>query len=52
MGDGGQKRIALDSNKERFVRIKGFLYVKKAAFEEFVSFLQKKSFWFVKMGSF
>ena len=27
MGCGVQKRIALDSNKERFVRIKGFLYV-------------------------
>ena len=32
MGGGGQKRIALDSNKERFV--------------------QKKGFWFVKMGGF
>ena len=34
MGGGGQKRVALDSSKERFVRIKGFLYVKKAAFED------------------
>ena len=32
MGCGGQKRIALDGNKERFV--------------------QKKDFWFVKMGIF
>ena len=32
MGGGGWKRVALDNNKERFVRIKGFLYVKKAAF--------------------
>ena len=31
---GGWKRVALDSNKERFVRIKGFLYVKKAVFED------------------
>ena len=34
MGSGGWKRVALDNNKERFVRIKGFLYVKKAAFED------------------
>ena len=34
MGGGGWKRVALDSNKERFVQIKGFLYVKKAAFED------------------
>ena len=33
-GGGGQKRVILDGNKERFVRIKGFLYVKKAAFED------------------
>ncbi len=32
MGGGGQKRIALDNNKERFVQIKGFLYVKKDGF--------------------
>ena len=31
-GSGGWKRVALDSNKERFV--------------------QKKDFWFVKMGIF
>ena len=29
MGCGGQKRIALDSKKERFVRIKGFLHIKR-----------------------
>ena len=34
MGGGGWKRVALDSNKERFGQIKGFLYVKKAAFED------------------
>ncbi|MGI6196732.1 MAG: hypothetical protein ACOYIO_06600 [Eubacteriales bacterium] len=33
MGSGGWKRFALDGYKERFVRKKGFLYVKKAAFE-------------------
>ena len=32
MGGGGWKRVALDSNKERFVRKKSFLYVKKAVF--------------------
>ena len=32
MGSGGWKRVAVDSNKERFV--------------------QKKDFWFVKMGIF
>ena len=29
MGGGGWKRIAFGGNKERFVRIKGFLHVKK-----------------------
>ena len=29
MGDGGWKRVALDSNKERLVQKKGFLYVKR-----------------------
>ena len=33
MGSGGWKRVALGGNEERFVRIKGFLYVKKAVFE-------------------
>ena len=28
MGGGGWKRVALGGNEERFVRIKGFLYVK------------------------
>ena len=32
MGGGGWKRVALGGNKERFVRIKGFLYVKKGGF--------------------
>ena len=30
MGDGGQKRIALDGNKERFVQKKNFWFAKKA----------------------
>ena len=29
MGDGGWKKVTLDSNKERFVQIKGFLSVKR-----------------------
>ena len=29
MGGGGWKRIALDSNKERFMEIKGFLHIKR-----------------------
>ena len=32
MGGGGWKRIAFGGNKERFVRIKGFWFVKKLAF--------------------
>ena len=29
MGCGGQKRIALDRNKKRYVQKKGFLYIKR-----------------------
>ena len=29
MRDGGWKKVALDNDKERFVRIKGFLYIKR-----------------------
>ena len=29
MGGGGWKRAVLDSNKERFVQKKGFLYIKR-----------------------
>ena len=32
MGGGGWKRAALGGNKERFVRIKGFFYIKKGGF--------------------
>ena len=32
MGDGGWKRATLDSNKERFVRKKGFWFVKIGIF--------------------
>ena len=32
MGSGGWKRVVLGGNKERFVRIKGFLNVKKGGF--------------------
>ena len=31
-GGGGQKRVILGRNKEKFVQIKGFLYVKKGGF--------------------
>ena len=34
MEGGGWERVALDGKKERFVRINGFLYVKKAVFED------------------
>ena len=34
MGGGGWKRVALDRNKKRFWQKKGFLHVKKAAFED------------------
>ena len=34
MGGGGQKRIALGGNQERFLQKKGFWYVKKAVFED------------------
>ena len=52
MGGGGQKRIALDSNKERFVRIKGFLYVKKAAFENSKKLFERAMFWLRKREAF
>ena len=32
MGGGGWKRVALDSNKERFVQKKSFWFAKKLAF--------------------
>ena len=44
MGGGGSKRIALDGNKERFVRKKGFLYVKKAAFEDSKKLFEQRCF--------
>ena len=53
MGDGGWKRDALGGNKEKFVQIKGFLYVKKAAFEDSSqSFLLTKTFWFAEKANF
>ena len=49
MGSGGQKRIALDSNKERFVQKKGFWFVKAGNFQvQLKSFRQKITFWFAK----
>ena len=44
MGSGGWKRFALDSNKERFVRIKGFWFAKKADFQLLKDQSIKKSF--------
>ena len=52
MGCGGQKRIALDGKKERFVRIKGFLYVKKAAFEGSKKLFERAVFWLRKREAF
>ena len=34
MGSGGQKRVALDGNKERFLRKKGFWFVKMEFFAD------------------
>ena len=52
MGCGGQKRVALDSNKERFVRTKGFLYVKKAVFEDSKKLFEQAVFWLRKREAF
>ena len=40
----GWKRIALDSNKERFARIESFWFVKKLAFSAHAKPTQKNSF--------
>ena len=52
MGGGGWKRIALDGNKERFVRKKGFLYVKKAAFEDSKKLFEQAVFCLRKREAF
>ena len=44
MGCGGQKRVSLDGNKERFVRIKGFLYVKRRLLRTVKSCSNKRCF--------
>ena len=44
MGCGGQKRIALDSKKERFVRIKGFLHIKRRFLRTVKSCSNKRCF--------
>ena len=45
MGSGGQKMIALDGNKERFVQKKGFLYVKRRLLRTFrKAFCKRKPF--------
>ena len=43
-GDGGWKRVSLDSNKERFLQKKGFLYVKKAVLRTVKSCSNKRCF--------
>ena len=45
MGDGGWKKVTLDSNKEGFVQIKSFLYVKKAVFEGSKKSFERAVFW-------
>mgnify|MGYP000210069430 CR=1 FL=1 len=52
MGDGGQKRVILGGKKERFVQIKGFLYVKKAAFEDSKKLFEQAVFWLRKREAF
>ena len=44
MGCGVQKRIALDGNKERFVRIKGFLHIKRRLLRTVKSGSNKRCF--------
>ena len=44
MGCGVQKRIVLGGNKERFVRIKGFLYVKRQLLRTVKSCSNKRCF--------
>ena len=49
MGSGGWKRIALGGNKERFVRKKGFWFVKMDALDSNKKrFVQKKVFLHIK----
>ena len=52
MGSGGWKRVVLGGNKERFVRIKGFLYVKKAVFEDSKKLFEREVFWLRKREVF
>ena len=52
MGGGGWKRVALDSNKERFVRIKGFLYVKRRFLRTVRKGLCKKGLLVCENGNF
>ena len=46
MGGGGWKRIAFGGNKERFVRIKGFWFVKKLAFSAHTRLSDKEKAFF------
>ena len=52
MGDGGWKRVACDSNMERFVLIESFWFVKAGDFQvRLKSFRQKITFCFAEKNS-
>ena len=44
MGNGGWKRVVLDRNMERFVRIKGFLHIKRRLLRAVKSCSNKRCF--------
>ena len=53
MGGGGWKRVVLGGNKERFVRIKSFLYVKKRLLRAVrKAFCKRKAFGLRKRQTF
>ena len=48
MGDGGQKRIAWDSKKERFVQKKSFWFAKKLDFSTYERLPDKEKLFFTE----
>ena len=48
----GEKGLLWGGKKERFVRIKGFLYVKKVAFEDSKKLFEQAVFWLRKREAF
>ena len=53
MGDGGWKRVALDSNQERFLQKKNFWFEKSGDFQvRLKSFRQKITFCFAEKANF